>query len=89
MDNIKIKQIEELYQFLQGTCPKGIYVKHPPRLSERKAFSVIWFLQEHLRVLPDNIERCCRCGDLFDVNRESGTYRDRLYCDPCYDYKTI
>ena len=89
MDDIKIEHIDGLYKFLQGECPKGVYVKHPPRLSEQKAFSAIWFLQEHLRILPDNLERCCGCGDLFDINREGGFYRDRSYCDPCYDQKTL
>ena len=89
MNDIKMEQIEELYQFLQGICPEGIYIKHPPRLSKRKAFNVIWFLQEHLRILPDNYEQCCSCGDLYDVNGEGGYHRDRLYCDPCYDRVTL
>jgi len=89
MDDIKFDQISELYEFLQGKCPEGIYIRHPPRLSRRKAFSVIWFLQEHLRILPDNFEQCCSCKDLYDANREGGYYRDRLYCDPCYDRKTL
>lgn len=85
MDKITIEQIDELYEFLQGKCPEGIHVKHPPRLTQNKAFKIIWFLQEHLGVLPDNFERCCSCGDLYDVCREGGYYRDRPYCDPCYD----
>ena len=82
-EKITIEQVEELYQFLQGTCPEGIHVKHPPRLTKRKAFNVIWFLQEHLKVLPDNYEQCCSCEDLFDSWSEGGPYQDRSYCDNC------
>jgi hypothetical protein len=80
-----LEQVREFYEFLQGECPEGVHVKHPPRLSERKAFDVIWFLQERLRVLPDHFERCCRCGELFDTNSEGGYYRDGPYCESCYD----
>ena len=85
MEKIKIEQVDELYNFLQGICPEVIHVKHPPRLSQQKAFTVIWFLQEHLRILPDNFERCCDCGNLYDADREGGCHKDKLYCEPCYD----
>ena len=82
-ETITIEQTDELYAFLQGTCPKGIYVKHPPRLTKRKAYAVIWFLQEYLGILPDHYEQCCGCGELFDDCSEGGSYRDRCYCDAC------
>ena len=44
-----------------------------PKLTEEKAFEVIWFLQEVTRIFPDYIEKCDDCGDLFDSNSE-GTY---------------
>ena len=41
-----------------------------PKLSPTKAFNVIWFLQEYLHILPDNIEQCDGCKDLFDTDSE-------------------
>ena len=66
LSEITQEKIEELYRFLQGELPKGIHIKHPPKLSSRKAFRVIWFLQEVTGVLPDRYERCKTCGDIFD-----------------------
>lgn len=86
-EEITIEQTDEFYQFLQGTCPDGIHVKYPPRLTERKAFAVIWYLQERLRIIPDHYERCCSCGDLYNTSEEGGSFRNRNYCDPCYDNK--
>lgn len=82
MPETTIEQTNELYAFLQGTCPKGIHMK-PPRLSQRSAFNIIWFLQEHMGILPANHEKCCSCGDLFNSSSEGGSYRDRHYCDDC------
>ena len=60
--------IDEFYRFLQGETPEGMQCGKggQPKLSEKKAFSIIWYLQEHMRILPDNIERCDICGELFD-----------------------
>jgi len=48
-------------------------MKNPPQLSEEVAFNVIWFLQEHMGVLPCNYERCSVCGSLYDT-MEEGIY---------------
>jgi hypothetical protein len=81
IDTITLEQVDELYQFLQGTVPDGIYIKHPPRLSKRMAFKIIYFLQEQTGVIPDHYEKCATCGDLFDSDNEGGCYRGRDYCD--------
>lgn len=63
-------RIDELYKFLKGEeLPEGIYCKMP-KLLPKMAFTVIWFLQEHLHVLPDNIEQCDGCKELFDADGE-------------------
>lgn len=83
MDNITFEQVNEFYEFLQGELPKEIRMTNKPKLSKRKAFSIVWYLQEHLRIFPDNFEQCCRCGILYD-NRECGfRKRDRCYCGSC------
>jgi hypothetical protein len=51
-----VEWTDKLYQFL---------VKEV-KLREKKAFSIIYFLQEYLPVIPDHIERCDVCGSLFD-----------------------
>lgn len=35
-------------------------------LSNKKAFSIIYYLQEHFPLLPDHIEQCSACGELYD-----------------------
>lgn len=78
---MEIEQVNELYEFLQGKH-KGVgrlHFKQVPHLSSRQAFKVIYFLQEHMHILPENIERCCTCKNLFDANRE-GKYP---HCDYC------
>lgn len=50
---------------------------HEPRLGKRAAFTVIYVLQERFRLIPDNIEQCDVCLELFDEH-EGG----------CYDSKT-
>ena len=93
-------KIDVLYKYLQGIeLPEGVSCKMP-KLSANKAFSVIWFLQEVLRCLPDTIEQCDGCKELFDTDRggiiiddqwkhvKSGRAVGRKYwgkyCDGCY-----
>ncbi len=79
--------IEEFYNFLQGEVPEELSITrgHQPKLSEKKANHVIWYLQEHLKILPDNIDRCDNCGNLFD-SRTEGVYweiKGKNYCGCC------
>ena len=50
------------------SLPDGVTMANQPTLSRQNAFSVVWFLQEHLRILPDNIELCFKCGCLYDAD---------------------
>lgn len=89
-DNKKVddlERIDEFYRFLQGNVPDGIRLKrgHKPKLSEKKAFAIIWYLQEHLPILPDMIERCDKCGELYD-SYSSGYHSEKkgkCFCDGC------
>ena len=79
--------VDEFYRFLQGECPEGITVgiQRQPKLTQKKAFTIIWYLQEHLRILPDNIERCDNCGELFDTHSD-GIYwesKGKHFCGGC------
>lgn len=78
---MEIEQVEELYEFLQGKHKEigKLHFERVPKLSSRQAFSVIYFLQEHMHLIPDKYERCCTCKELFDADRE-GKYP---HCDYC------
>lgn len=81
--------IDEFYTFLQGNEVEGVSTsKHcTPKLNEKKAYMIIWYLQEHLRVLPSSIERCDTCGTLYDGDSE-GIYwesKGKFFCGGC-DY---
>lgn len=71
-------KFEVLYKFLLGIeLPKGVTC-NMPKLSCKKAFSVIWFLQEIMHCLPDNIEQCQDCKELYDTD-SSGFHLDEEY----------
>jgi len=85
-----IEKVREFYRFLTGEeMPEKISMGrgYAPKMSEKKAFSIIWYLQEHLSIFPDTIERCSVCGELFDTNSE-GLYwetKGKHYCNGCCD----
>lgn len=85
-----VEWLEEFKSFLMGEGnPKGMTITKTdqPRLSNKKAVAIIWYLQEHLSVFPDTIESCDVCGRLFDCNSE-GLYwetKSKHYCGSC-DY---
>lgn len=83
-----VEWIEEFYEFLQGGVLEGLVFGHghKPKLSAKKAFAIIYYLQEYLPVFPDHIEKCWRCGCLFDSDSE-GLYwqaKGRPYCGGCW-----
>lgn len=81
---LTLERTEELYGFLRGADVDGItFGRSRPRLSSRAAFAVIYFLQEHMDLIPDRFERCTRCGDLFDSEQEGDITEDRSRCDSC------
>lgn len=87
-DKSDLAWIEEFHAFLMGDIPNGIRLGrgNKPKMSAKKAFTVIWYLQEHLAVFPSTIEMCDNCHNLFDSN-ESGGYdekKDKHFCDGCY-----
>ncbi|MCM1236435.1 MAG: hypothetical protein NC489_40670 [Ruminococcus flavefaciens] len=69
--DVSIDKVDEFYDWLQGkSCPKNMYFEQKLNLSEEQAFSVIYFLQEYLGVLPDKYERCRKCGRLYDSEKD-------------------
>jgi len=82
-----LQWVEEFFGFLKGRTPDNINLRrgHIPKMSEKKAFSIIWYLQGHFRILPDNIEKCSNCLELYDAN-SGGLYWEskfKNFCDGC------
>ena len=89
MKEITLEQVTEFYEFLQGKCPDGLKFGHghQPKLSTKKAFAIIYYLQEQLKIFSDRVEKCDNCNDLFDTWRE-GLYwesKGKHYCGGCED----
>ncbi len=82
-----LEKMDEFYRFLQGHIPEGITIGrgHKPILSEKKAMAIIWYLQEHLSIFPDHIERCDTCGSLYDSWSEGLHWetKGKNYCAGC------
>jgi hypothetical protein len=70
MDEITLEKVIELYDFLRGELPKGTTMNIRPMLSPELAFNIIWFLQEHMGIIPDNFEKCSVCNSLYDANSD-------------------
>jgi hypothetical protein len=69
--------VERVFDMLIGKeLPEGVCLEHQPNLTEEEAFSVVWFLQEVSRVLPDTIDRCNYCGLLYNAECTSPGYID-------------
>ena len=79
MNELTVEQAQELYDFLQGKFIPDGYKINPPKLTAKKAFTTIWFLQEYFNIIPDNFEVCEYCDSIFDTNN-SGHYCD---CENC------
>lgn len=75
------EKVQELMDFLTGdSIPDKIVLSDSDRLklSEKEAFRVIWLLQEHYGIIPDNFEKCDGCDIIFDTHN-SGFYLDDDY----------
>lgn len=82
-----LEWVNEFYKFLQGEIPETISIGkgHKPKMSVKKAWSIIWYLQEHFPLLPDHINKCDNCDELFDCWSE-GIYwetKGKHYCGCC------
>lgn len=88
-EHVTIEQVREFYDMLTGAAiPDNIRLgRSAPRLSQRKAFSVIWFLQEQTGIIPDIYERCDKCGSIYDSEQEGRFTEKRGHrCDRLWHY---
>ena len=84
-DCTDLEWITEFYKWLQGEKSETLTWGFKPRLADKKAFEIIWYLQEQFSLFPDTIERCDICGDLFDRTND-GIYwesKKKFYCGGC------
>ena len=73
-----VDTVTVLYDYLAGKdMPAGV-ICWQPKMSREHAFDVIWFLQEQIHCLPDHIEKCDGCDDLYDTDCE-GVHLDDQY----------
>lgn len=84
-----VELCEQLYLLLQGVVPKGYHIKPAelPKLSPKKAWTVVWWVQNQHREFPDIVERCDVCQAFYNTEC-SGTFVDvdsgpRHFCDDC------
>lgn len=71
LENMEQEEIEMFYKFLQGTdCPENLHTQNQPHLTAEEAFSVIYYLQEIMEILPDKYEMCKECGCIYDAECE-------------------
>jgi len=67
---ITLEQMQELFDFLRGKLPDSMSIvkKNMPILRDDQAFSIIWYIQEHLGRLPDKFELCHECKQIYDTD---------------------
>ena len=71
IDKMGLEAVQKFYEWLQGgDSPDGISFKVNPKLTAEEAFSVIYYLQEELEILPDHYEQCKECKCLYDSHTE-------------------
>ena len=59
---MELEDVRSLHNMLTGkSLPDGVSIEVLPNLTDEVANSVIWYLQEIARVIPDNYEMCAQC----------------------------
>jgi len=96
---VALEAVESFYKMLQGD--KGehcLILAHHPRLDAGTAFSIIYYLQEHLGVFPDTYEKCHECEELYDsddggyvpiFDGEGKEVGGNGYCGGCYPWHAV
>ncbi len=86
-----LEKAQELFDFLQGRLPDGYKIprKERPKLTADQAWTVIWYLGNKYWQVPDFIERCDLCGELYNGHQE-GACLDYgglpyFFCEQCRD----
>lgn len=76
LEEMTLEKVKEFFEWLQGkSCPDNLHFDTKFSLTEEEAFSIIYYLQEGLEILPDKFEMCKECKDIYD-SYEEGTHID-------------
>lgn len=89
-DEKELESIQVFHQFLQGKVPPDVRTRKIKKMNPSQAFTVIWFLQEHCRLLSDRFELCSNCNDIYDSDSE-GRFEEtsgKHFCGGC-EYLTL
>lgn len=65
MEQITEDQMQKLFKYLTGESDD---VETQLELTPKQAFGLIYFMQEHLEILPQNYELCESCECLINVD---------------------
>ncbi len=63
------EMLQNLFRWLQGDADasrEGLVLFHQPSLSSEQAFSIIYYLQEELHLMPNHYDLCRVCHHLYD-----------------------
>jgi hypothetical protein len=72
-----LEKVELVFDMLTGgRIPEGVHLGNQPKLSKDEAWSAVWFLQEVARILPDTIDRCDECNNLYEADYSDPGYID-------------
>lgn len=83
---ITLEQVQELVDFLAGgKLPEGWTTSAPPTLTRKQAFSVVYYLQERLHIIPDHFEMCAVCEQVADTHYGGVFVSDDDYGDSVAD----
>ncbi len=76
-------KFNELYNYLRGIkLPERLSPTcKMPKLTAKRAFGIIYVLQEITCCLPDCIEQCRGCLDLYDSELEGYSFDDQYQVD--------
>lgn len=80
-----LAEAKSLFLFLQGKPGSGHHKPKGLRLSATAAWNVIYYLQERWRLIPDSIERCSTCGEIFDSYYGGLRVNCDCLCDVCVE----
>lgn len=79
--------VEEVYAFCGAEIPNKYTFQegHEPKMSQKQAHSVIWYLQEHFSIIPSTIRTIQFCFNFFDSNSEGGYWqtKGKCFCGSC------
>lgn len=92
IEQASLDETVEFFNWLQGKELEGFSFENKddfPKLTPRQAFKIIYVLQEAFGFIPDSIELCSNCNNLFDMYEEGDCINGHYYCEDCICLRTL